>query len=88
MQVTKHLVLRGRSLGAYVRDALAAEAVALGLTGWTRSRSDGTVDALVSGDDEMVSALIDWATRAPGVQAVDIGDGSGTFSGFETRPDA
>jgi hypothetical protein len=42
---------------------------------------------MVSGDDQMVSTLIDWATRAPGVQAVDIGDGSGTFSGFETRPD-
>jgi acylphosphatase len=88
MQVTKHLVLRGRSLGSYVRDALAAEAVALGLSGWARSRTDGTVEATVSGDDAMVSAVIDWATRAPGVQAVDIGDGSGIFSGFETRPDA
>jgi acylphosphatase len=75
-------------VGSYVRDALAAEAVALGLSGWARSRSDGRVEATVSGDDAMVSAVIDWATRAPGVQAVDIGDGSGIFSGFETRPDA
>ena len=88
MQVTKHLVLRGRNLGGYVRDSLAAEAFALGISGWTRVRPDGNVEAMVSADDEMISTLIDWATRAPGVQAVDIGDGEGSFSNFETRTDA
>jgi acylphosphatase len=91
MIVTKRLVLRGRSLGGYVRDALAAEAVALGLAGWTRARSDGTVEAIVQGDDQLVSTLIDWGTRGPAgssVVAVDIGDAEGDFRGFEVRPEA
>jgi acylphosphatase len=82
--------VRGKGLGAPVRDALAAEAMAFGLSGWARSRNNGSVEATVQGDDELVSALIDWATRGPAgssVVAVDISDGEGEFGGFEVRPD-
>jgi acylphosphatase len=34
------------------------EARRLGLAGWVRNRSDGSVEALFSGDEEVVEAMI------------------------------
>jgi acylphosphatase len=62
---TRHLEIRGRVQGVGFRDALCAEAERLGVSGWVRNRSDGSVEALVQGPDDALEQLIAWARRGP-----------------------
>jgi acylphosphatase len=62
---TRQIRVSGRVQGVGYRDALRAEAVRLGVTGWVRNRADGTVEALLQGGDDSVKRLIDWARRGP-----------------------
>lgn len=75
--------------GVGFRASLAHEAGRAGITGWVRNRRDGTVEAMVSGDDEAVARLIDWARRGPPgarVSRVEVAEGSGEFDSFEQKP--
>jgi acylphosphatase len=65
-------------------------AASLGLRGWVRNRTDGSVEALVTGTPETVAALIEAARNGPiGARATDVtvtpdkDDGS---VGFVARP--
>ncbi|MFZ4537306.1 acylphosphatase [Propionivibrio sp.] len=63
--ITRHLSIYGRVQGVGYRWSLSAEAKALGLSGWVRNRSDGSVEALICGTPEAVEALTTWAYRGP-----------------------
>jgi acylphosphatase len=41
------------------------KAVQLGLVGWVRNNSDGSVEAIVEGKEEEVDRLIKWCHRGP-----------------------
>ena len=56
--------------GVGYRYALRDEAQRLGITGWVRNRSDGTVEALLQGDAAALEQLIAWARRGPGLARV------------------
>jgi acylphosphatase len=45
----------------YARD----EALRLGLKGWVRNRSDGSVEALAEGEAEDVAAFVRWCRGGP-----------------------
>jgi len=51
--------------GIGFRDALRSEALRLGVTGWVRNLTDGSVEALAQGDPAAVAALLEWARRGP-----------------------
>ena len=62
---TRRLFIHGRVQGVGFRYSLNAEARALGLNGWVRNRSDGSVEALLIGSIEAVDALTVWAHHGP-----------------------
>jgi len=53
------------------RNFAIIEARRLGLDGWVRNRSDGTVEALVSGDNAKVELFVAAAMRGPRGSKVD-----------------
>ncbi|MHB9117224.1 MAG: acylphosphatase [Burkholderiales bacterium] len=89
MRTSKHLVVSGLVQGVFYRDSLCAEAVRLGVTGWVRNRSDGTVEATVQGEPAAIERIIEWSRRGPPMARVEkvlIGEGSGEYSRFERWP--
>ena len=54
------LRIRGRVQGVFYRDSTRREAQRLGLRGWVRNRSDGSVEVVALGPLERIAALIDW----------------------------
>ena len=85
MAVTRHLRISGRVQGVGYRDALRRQALARGLAGWVRNRRDGTVEAVVQGDEKAVAELVAWAERGPPAARV-TGVTSHVASGEYDRP--
>lgn len=62
---TRRLLISGRVQGVGFRYSLQREAERLGLAGWVRNRSDGSVEALAQGAPDALDALVAWARRGP-----------------------
>ena len=65
------------------------EADRLGIAGWVRNCSDGSVEALIQGGDATIAAMLAWVRIGPPQARVDRVDQSaaeGEFSGFDTLP--
>ncbi len=58
-------LIHGRVQGVFFRDWTVRNASSLGLDGWVRNRSDGTVEALFVGPDEEVEKMIKMAHVGP-----------------------
>lgn len=65
------LRIRGLVQGVGFRAALTRRARSLGVAGWVRNLSDGTVEAVVEGDPARVDQVIEWCHRGPRGAAVD-----------------
>ena len=88
-KVTRRLEVRGRVQGVGYRYSMVEAAERLGVTGWVRNRSDGSVEAVVQGPAQAVDAVIAWARQGPrsaAVQSVEVEDADGHFVSFESRP--
>ena len=89
--IARHLIVEGLVQGVGFRYAMAAEATTLGVAGWVRNRRDGSVEAMLEGDEEAVIALVAWARRGPRLARVDrirVEIGESGWRGFEQRPTA
>lgn len=59
MSVTAiHLLIHGRVQGVGYRAWTAATARMLGLNGWVRNRREGTVEAVIAGDEATVQHML------------------------------
>ncbi len=66
-----NLVIRGRVQGVYFRASAQREAKRLGLTGWVKNRSDGSVEILAEGEETSIRELYGWAQKGPSAARVD-----------------
>lgn len=81
------LRIQGKVQGVFFRESARQEGSRLGLTGWVRNRSDGSVEAVVEGEPGMLEEFIRWCHRGPaqarvtGVERAD-GEATGEFGQF------
>lgn len=59
-QKTIHVIIEGKVQGVFFREYTRREAVKAGVTGWVRNKSDGTVEAIVSGPSSKVEHMQKW----------------------------
>ena len=74
----RHVVIRGIVQGVGYRAWAEDEALRRELEGWVRNRRDGTVEAVFSGPDQEIEAIILACRQGPRgarVDAVDITEG-------------
>ena len=57
--------IEGRVQGVWFRGWTTQEAHRLGLAGWVRNRSDGSVEALFAGPKAAVDAMLEACWRGP-----------------------
>jgi len=74
MALQARLGITGRVQGVGYRDWAMATAQRLGLKGWVRNRVDGSVEALVVGEDDAVGKMIEACRRGPTLAKVDAVD--------------
>jgi len=66
-----HMVVRGRVQGVYFRASAQREARRLGVCGWVRNRSDGSLEIVAEGEEAAVRDLHGWAQKGPSAARVD-----------------
>ncbi len=86
--VRRRVIVSGRVQGVNFRAHTRSAAQRLGVTGWVRNRSDGSVEALVEGAPEVVQSLLVWIKKGPPFSRVDSvkvtdEDPSGEFHDFQ-----
>ena len=69
--VARHAFVRGRVQGVAFRWSTQERATALGVHGWVRNRSDGSVEVVFEGRPSAVEALERWLARGPSAARVD-----------------
>ena len=90
---TVRVFVHGFVQGVSYRRWLQGEALSRDLHGWVRNRADGSVEALVVGDDDAVGRMIEACRRGPTLARVDAVDVEPVDldvlpSGFTRRPTA
>ena len=67
--------VRGRVQGVFFRAEARTKAESLGVAGWIRNLPDGSVEAVIEGEDERVESMVEWCRRGPAgadVEAVEV----------------
>jgi protein-L-isoaspartate(D-aspartate) O-methyltransferase len=87
---TVSVSVHGRVQGVYYRASARMEGERLGLRGWVRNRSDGSVARRLQGDPAAVDAMLAWCREGPPaarVSRVEVADAEpdDTMSGFGVR---
>lgn len=90
--MTVRVVVSGRVQGVWYRAWTEQQARALGLDGWVRNRRDGTVEAVLAGEAEVVENMIRSLWEGPPlaqVTAIDRFEHSVPVEpGFSVKPTA
>jgi acylphosphatase len=60
-----HMIIVGRVQGVWFRETTRREAVSLGVSGWVRNLSDGTVEVLAEGREDRMRDFVSWCNKGP-----------------------
>jgi acylphosphatase len=87
--IRRRVVVRGRVQGVFFRDSAMRLARQHGVAGWIANRRDGTVEAVLEGEEEAVARLVAYCERGPRgaqVDAVEVTEEAAEgLSGFAAR---
>ncbi len=59
------VIISGRVQGVFFRMETKQAAEQIGITGWVKNRSDGTVEALFEGQKENIDQMLKWCEKGP-----------------------
>ncbi len=59
------ILIKGKVQGVFFRQALKITAKKNNVFGWVRNLDDGKVETIIEGDDENVSAVVEWCHAGP-----------------------
>jgi acylphosphatase len=71
MESNVHVIISGRVQGVWFRVSVKQKAEKLGITGWVRNLSDGTVEAVFQGEDNSIKEILEWCNHGPPFAKVD-----------------
>ena len=60
-----HLIIHGYVQGIFYRASTRETALSLGLSGWVRNMTDGSVEALFEGPVENLHDAVEWCRQGP-----------------------
>ncbi|MEV7395916.1 acylphosphatase [Aeromicrobium sp. NPDC092404] len=63
--ISRRVVVHGTVQGVFFRASCQREAAANGVAGWVSNRPDGSVEAVLEGDEAAVTAVVDWCRHGP-----------------------
>lgn len=73
--IRRRVIVHGQVQGVFFRDSMRRLAWQHNVSGWVSNRLDGTVEAVLEGDDAAVERLVAFARRGPRgaqVQSVEV----------------
>ncbi len=65
MDCAVRLVVQGRVQGVWFRAGTQEQALRLGVSGWAKNCSDGTVEIHAEGDKETLQQFVSWCRKGP-----------------------
>ena len=71
MSIRKNILVKGFVQGVSYRKQTQRVARHLGVNGWVRNLSNGSVEACLEGDERAVDAVIAWCAFGPRIGKVD-----------------
>ena len=63
--IARKVRIYGRVQGVFFRQAAVNQARSLGVEGWVRNASDGSVEAHVKGETAAVEKMVRWMRQGP-----------------------
>ncbi|QNN65202.1 acylphosphatase [Sphingomonas rhizophila] len=70
MTIARHVIVTGTVQGVFFRAWTKQQAEALGVCGWVRNLPNGSVEALVEGEEAAVAELVERMRSGPSGAAV------------------
>ncbi len=88
--IRAEVLISGRVQGVWFRQSTKNTADNHRVRGWCRNNPDGSVEAVLEGEEAAVTALIEWCKRGPENARVDhlqvdLKPATGEFDGFKVR---
>jgi acylphosphatase len=66
-----HILIRGDVQGTGFRSWMKREAENLSIAGWVKNREDGTVEAIVQGEEGSVKKIVELCRKGPDISWVE-----------------
>ena len=63
--VEGHIKITGKVQGVFFRQSTKEEAMRLGVCGWVKNCSDGSVEVLIQGEVSVMDQMMDWLSIGP-----------------------